>query len=77
VAKKRTTCSRCGERLISAHNWTMDPCALYGKTIHGRLCHRCDVDLNDLILSFFRVKGRKAAMEKYRADPLYNEENIG
>lgn len=76
MARQRTTCSRCGERLVAAHNWTIDPCAMEGKTLHGRLCHRCDVDLNDLILSFFRVPGRKAAMEKYRNDPLYSEENI-
>lgn len=47
-----------------------------GKSVKGLLCHRCDIDLNDLILSFFRVKGRREMMEKYRNDPRYSEENM-
>ena len=55
------------------HNWTLEPCAMGGKTIHGRLCHRCDIEMNDFVLAFFRVKGRREAMEKYRNDPRYDE----
>ena len=71
MAKKRTTCSRCGDKPAGLHNWTIDPCAMENKTLHGTLCHRCDIELNEYILSFFRVKGRKKAMEKYRNDPRY------
>ncbi len=63
--KKRKTCSRCGELSPKLHSWTLAPCAL-GREIKGKLCHRCDIDMNAFVLSFFRVKGRKAAMEKYR-----------
>lgn len=41
---------------------------MVNKTLHGRLCDRCDIDLNEIILSFFRVKGRREMLEKYRRD---------
>ena len=61
----RKTCSRCGDR-GELLKWTLAPCALYPKTVTGALCYKCDEDMNDLILSFFRVRGRRQLMEKYR-----------
>lgn len=66
--RKRTTCSRCGEK-AKLYTWTLAPCALHPKQLNGRLCERCDEELNEFVLSFFRVRNRRALMEKYRAQP--------
>lgn len=62
---QRKTCSRCGERR-KLYTWHLSPCAMLPKEIKGRLCDRCDEDLNQYILSFFRVRNRRQLMEAYR-----------
>ena len=64
----RRKCNRCGER-GAHHKWTVHPCALdkdgKRKTIKGRLCTRCDIELNAFILSWFRVPKRRELMKAY------------
>ena len=65
----RRKCNRCGE-LNAKNKWTLAPCALLlggkKKQIRGRLCDRCDIELNAFILSWFRVPKRKQLMDDYK-----------
>ena len=63
----RKTCSRCGER-GKLHNWNLSPCATFPKEIKGRLCTRCDLDLNRYVLSFFRIRNRAQLMREYEKE---------
>ena len=58
------TCTRC-RRNPGVHDWTLEACAS-DKTVRGTLCHECDIDLNDMMLSMFRVRGKTKMMEAYR-----------
>jgi hypothetical protein len=60
----RVPCSRCGAP--SHHQWQ---CYANDNRWLG-VCERCDVDLNELALAFFRVPGRRALMKAYRASLL-------
>lgn len=63
MVSKRKTCNRCGAR-TKLYAWTLNPCAAVTE-IKGKLCERCDIELNGCILSWFRVKKRKELMETY------------
>ena len=65
MARERKTCSRCGQR-GKLYAWTLNPCASVTE-IKGKLCERCDIELNGCILSWFRVKNRKELMEVYES----------
>lgn len=64
MALFKQKCRRCGERRPK-HSWTLAPCALNGKRIKARLCDRCDIELNQFILSWFRVPKRRELMKAY------------
>lgn len=64
MARARKTCSRCGDRGY-LFDWTLSPCSMLPKQIRGRLCARCDIELNEFVLSWFRVRNRKKLMEDY------------
>lgn len=57
-------CRRCRKN-PAKHKWTVDPCAAPG-TIKAELCDDCDVEVNDFILSFFRVRNKTVLMDNYR-----------
>lgn len=60
-------CRRCRKH-EGVHGWTVEPCAKPGRPIKAKLCDDCDIEVNDYILSFFRVKGKTALIEKYRKE---------
>lgn len=63
MPRERKTCNRCGQR-GKLYAWTLNPCAAVTE-IKGKLCERCDIELNGCVLSWFRVKNRKQLMETY------------
>ncbi len=56
-------CAHCGTNKVR-HDWSVRPCAL-GKRLAAKLCDRCDLMLNDLMLSFFRIKGASKLVRRY------------
>jgi hypothetical protein len=59
-------CTRCRKH-PGVHDWTLEPCSVPDRdNIKASFCHECDIELNDIMLSFFRVKGKTKLMEAYR-----------
>ena len=58
----RIPCSRCGA--ASDRQWQV--CA-NGNRYLG-VCRRCDVEVNRLVLDFFRVPEREKLLERYRQE---------
>ena len=59
IGIKRIPCTRCGQP--SHATWQI--CA-DGNQYRG-LCKVCDVQLNDLVLYFMKIKDRQELMDKY------------
>lgn len=57
-------CVRC-RRNPGVHSWTVDPCAA-PSAIKAKLCDDCDVEVNEYILSFFRVRNKTKLIQAYR-----------
>lgn len=60
-----TMCVRCRKN-EGTHSWTVEPCAKPGPPIKAKLCDECDIEVNDYILSFFRVRNKTKLIEAYR-----------
>ena len=57
-------CTRCRKH-EGVHTWEVNPCAA-PRTIKAILCDSCDVEINDYILSVFRVRNKIKLMTAYR-----------
>jgi len=55
----RIPCARCGKP--SSQQWQV--CAL-GNMFMG-VCENCDIELNKVVLKFFKIKNSKNIMDKY------------
>lgn len=60
IGISRVPCVRCGKS--SSQQWQV--CALDNR--YFGVCTTCDVDLNDLVLSFFRIPELHKFMKRYR-----------
>lgn len=56
----RVPCTRCGAP--SEQQWQI--CA--DGNVYRGACNACDVELNELVLAFMRVPGRRAKLRAYR-----------
>lgn len=61
IGIKRVPCTRCGKP--SVYQWQI--CA-NGRRFTGA-CAECDVALNEMVLEFMRIPGRKVLLERYRS----------
>ncbi len=52
-------CKRCGE--LSHSQWQV--CAL--DNVYMGVCEDCDIELNEMTLKFFKIKGWKKIMHRY------------
>lgn len=59
-AEIRKVKCQCGK--LSRYQWNC--CALDNRWV--ALCKDCDLAMNEMVLAFFRVKGRAKLMDKYR-----------
>lgn len=59
----RVPCARCGRP--SVHQWQV--CA--NDRLFQGVCRECDLELNRLVLDYFRVPGRQALMQRYERKP--------
>ncbi len=59
IGIKRIPCKRCGKK--SSQQWNV--CSMIG--FYG-VCDKCDIDLNEMVLKFFKVKNWKAIIEEYK-----------
>jgi len=57
----RVPCTRCGSP--SVHQWQI--CA-DGNQYRG-VCERCDIQLNDYVMSFMKIPNRQEKIERYIA----------
>lgn len=62
-------CRRCRKN-EGTHGWTVEPCAKPGGPVKAKLCDDCDVEMNNYILSFFRVRNKTKLMDAYRKKVL-------
>lgn len=60
---KRVRCSHCRSRLAKTR-WTLRACAV-GRALKVRLCRRCDVALNIMVVRFARLRGGAAIIKRY------------
>lgn len=60
IGISRIPCKRCGKP--SRYQWQV--CAL--NNVYMGVCEKCDIDLNELTLKFFKIKGREKILAKYR-----------
>ncbi len=56
-------CAHC-QAGKATHTWSVAPCA-GKKPIDDKLCPRCDIMLNDLVLSFFNVPNTTKLIRRY------------
>lgn len=63
---RRRPCVRCGAP--SEHQWKVRSCAAGGPEEYRGLCTPCDLDLNRLVLEFFRVEDIDAVLAAYRRE---------
>lgn len=58
------TCAHCGGS-PAERTWDMRPCAI-GENITYSLCDERDLELNGIVLLFFRVADREQRLSNYR-----------
>lgn len=61
---RRNPCDHCRKRPWDS-NWTLRPCAI-GRVIKVRLCARCDVILNSMVVRFIKHPQADALIKRYR-----------
>ena len=66
IGIRRIPCSRCGA--ASAHQWQV--CA-DGNQYRG-ICLECDIDLNRIVLEFFKIPNRGELMNEYERKTRLN-----
>ena len=59
IGISRIPCKRCGKP--SRYQWQV--CAL--NNVYMGVCQECDIELNELTLNFFKIKGRKKILDRY------------
>jgi len=64
IGIKRKKCQRCSAR--PEYQWNC--CANGNRWVP--VCRACDIELNELALDFFRIKGRRKLMRKYKDSTL-------
>lgn len=62
---RRVPCAHCGAP--SAHQWHVRACAAGGPLVWRGLCTPCDLELNRLVLDFFRVPDAADLLAAYAA----------
>lgn len=58
-------CAHCGRRKAN-RGWNVAPCAMKPRAINEKLCGPCDKLLNEIVMDFFQVRGRRKLIERYR-----------
>ena len=60
IGISRVPCKRCGKS--STQQWQI--CSL--DNLYMGVCDNCDIELNEMTLRFFKIKGVKQIMTKYK-----------
>jgi hypothetical protein len=67
VGIRRLKCQRCKAPALA----TWDCCA--NNNLYVPLCLGCDIELNRLVMDFFKIPGRRALLRKYEREKRVEE----